>query len=101
MDNHELLSRLKAGEVVPLRGAEAESALAAFELVREEDARLFGPIRILRAGDDVLVAERPEPGELAFRRLAGLAEAEAFVRERLETYERMWDGCGCRIDYYR
>jgi hypothetical protein len=22
------------------------------------------------------------------------------VQRRLEQYERMWDGCGCRIDYY-
>ena len=23
-----------------------------------------------------------------------------FVAERMDQYERMWDGCGCRIDYY-
>ena len=23
-----------------------------------------------------------------------------FVKGRLDTYERMWDGCGCRVSYY-
>jgi hypothetical protein len=35
------------------------------------------------------------------RRLADEAAAARFVADRLATYERMWDGCGCRIDYYR
>jgi hypothetical protein len=27
-------------------------------------------------------------------------EVRRFVRERLEAYDRMWDGCGCKVDYY-
>lgn len=99
MKIEELLERLENDTVVRLRGAAAEQALARLELVREEDTRLSGPIRIFRAGDTVLVAEHPEPGEIAFRRLAGMPKADSFVKDRLETYERMWDGCGCRIDY--
>jgi len=34
------------------------------------------------------------------RRLGGEDEARAFIRDRLDTYDRMWDGCGCKIDYY-
>jgi len=29
-----------------------------------------------------------------------LKEAEDFVKDRLDFYERKWDGCGCKIDYY-
>ncbi len=29
-----------------------------------------------------------------------LEAARRFVEDRMETYERMWDGCGCRIDYH-
>ena len=29
----------------------------------------------------------------------GESEARAFVEERLETYDRMWDGCGCKVHY--
>ena len=43
--------------------------------------------------------EQPEPGKRALRRLAA-DEVDDFVRDRLAIYERMWDGCGCRVDYY-
>ena len=26
--------------------------------------------------------------------------AERFVEDRLSDYERMWDGCGCKIEYH-
>lgn len=94
-----ILDALSAGELVVLR-ENLEEALAAFEEVRLDDTRLCGPIRILRAGDVLAVGEHPVNGELVLRPMADLASAEAFVRQRLETYERMWDGCGCRIDYY-
>ena len=38
--------------------------------------------------DEVLVRIRPD-----------LEAAEEFVRRRLEIYERMWDGCGCKVNY--
>jgi len=34
------------------------------------------------------------------RLLGGPQEADAFVRKRLEEYERMWDGCGVKVDYF-
>jgi hypothetical protein len=100
MDTASLLTRLKAGEIVSLKGDEATRVLESFDLLEEKDTRLSGPIRILRVGEMVVVAERPEPGELVFRRMTDRAAADAFVKERLDTYERMWDGCGCRIDYH-
>ena len=27
-------------------------------------------------------------------------EARALVARRLETYDKMWDGCGCKVDYH-
>lgn len=29
-----------------------------------------------------------------------MAEARSFVDGRLETYDNMWNGCGCKVDYY-
>jgi hypothetical protein len=34
------------------------------------------------------------------RRLTGAGEARALVARRLETYDKMWDGCGCKVDYH-
>jgi hypothetical protein len=44
--------------------------------------------------------EQPAPDERAVRRFASHEEANQFVQQRLKDYERMWDGCGCKIDYY-
>lgn len=34
------------------------------------------------------------------RFLGGPDAADAFVQKRMEEYERMWDGCGVKVDYY-
>ena len=38
--------------------------------------------------------------DVVLRPLAEESVAE-FVAQRQATYDRMWDGCGCKIDYYR
>ncbi len=48
------------------------------------------PITVEQAADDQFVV----------RRFADANERELFVERRLGQYERMWDGCGCRIDYF-
>jgi len=47
------------------------------------------------------VKEESKPGEYVVRPLDDEKKAEEFIQERMRMYERMWDGCGCRIDYYR
>jgi hypothetical protein len=44
--------------------------------------------------------QRPGDPTLLLRKLAGSAAANALVYERLASHERMWDGCGCKVDYY-
>jgi len=44
--------------------------------------------------------EQPRPDERVVRALGDAEAVRAFVHARMEKYERMWDGCGCRIDYY-
>ena len=43
--------------------------------------------------------EAPSKAARVARLLGGEAEVRAFVAKRLEEYERMWDGCGVKIDY--
>ncbi len=62
---------------------------------------MAGELLIVEAQAGLATVEQPKPGERVVRRLADAAEAGRFVRERLETYERMWDGCGCKVEYYR
>ena len=41
----------------------------------------------------------PDGNALA-RRMPSIEDATDFVNDRLGTYERMWDGCGCKINYF-
>lgn len=72
----------------------------AADVLREDDTHLAGWIRILALGDSILVQEETPKGEVLVRRMASRESADSFVDLRIQSYERMWDGCGCKIDYY-
>jgi len=94
-----LITRLEKERVVLISRDELEGLLAAVRVVEEKDTRLSDWIRILDAGGRILIQETTDKNEIAVRLSESLEEARRFVEERMETYDRMWDGCGCRIDY--
>ena len=88
--------------IVVLRPEELTDLIAAAELLREEETHVAGRIRILRVDDRILVQEQvPETQDLLVRGLPSRQAADRFVEDRLADYERMWDGCGCKIDYFQ
>ena len=48
----------------------------------------------------MVAVEEPSSRERVVR-LIEEHEVQAFVEDRLDTYERMWDGCGCKVAYYK
>jgi hypothetical protein len=97
----ELIERLTKEPVVALDTTECDRLLESARLLREDDTTLAGAIRILAAGDVIVVQERSPRGERYARAMPSRAAADQFVDQRLATYEKMWDGCGCKIDYTR
>ena len=80
---------------------ELSELIASAELLREEETHLAGKIRVLRVGDRILVQEQhPETKKLILHEFPSEEEAGRFVEDRLKAYDRIWDGCGCKIDYY-
>jgi hypothetical protein len=70
--------------------------------LEEQETGFSGKISTLQHGAGlVVVMEEPRPEERVLRPMPSVESAEEFVAERMKTYDRMWDGCGCRIDYYR
>lgn len=100
MTEDELLQRLAEEGIVPLTAAEWEEVRHAFEVVERHPTFLAGELVIAHSGAGLLAVEEPCAGERVVRRLGDEAAMREFVRERLDTYERMWDGCGCKVDYY-
>ncbi len=69
------------------------------ELVQEHDTCICGLIAIMRKDHEYLIIEESDKKEILLRKSDSLDSARKFVSDRLETYERMWDGCGCKINY--
>jgi hypothetical protein len=90
-----------AGGVVSIDRQDLERLLAESKVLEEREA-MTGPIRVIeRASDAALfVQESTDDGVLLLRAVPSVEEARRFLALRLTQYERMWDGCGCRIDYF-
>ena len=101
MDLQSLVRELVAQNVVTLPPEGLPALLAGADLLRQEDTHLSGFIRVVSLQGTILVQEElPDGHTILLRRFGGRREADQFVAERLETYERMWDGCGCKVNYY-
>ena len=98
----EVRLQLESGEIVTLSLDQWTDLSSSVKILRTIDTGLSGSISILDGlARGVVVMEEPKPDERVLRRLSDAAAAEEFVAERLRLYDRMWDGCGCRVDYYR
>jgi hypothetical protein len=100
VDPRDLIEGVEERKVLSLGPGDLPRLLEITETIRAEDTRLSGWIRILSLNGRVLLQEETPDGEVLLRRLASRTSAERFVERRLADYERMWDGCGCRIDYH-
>jgi len=96
----DFIERVRGGEIVTLTPEDLEELLARVELIFEEDTYLSNEIRILRFDGLVLLQEYANKSRIILRVLPSIEDAQAFVAKRLESYERMWDGCGCKIAYF-
>lgn len=99
MTLQDLLQRLRRGGPVLLAVGEWESVEGDFREVERRATGFAGDLVVARRGETVVAIEEPEPDGRVVRVLEDLEAARRFVEDRMETYERMWDGCGCRIDY--
>ncbi len=96
-----IFNELGENKYMVLPFGEFERIRSEFETVSERDTLLRGSIWILRRGETFIVAETPRPDEVVLHLVDWQGEARAFVQDRMDAYDRMWDGCGCKIDYYQ
>lgn len=79
---------------------ELNDLLSQSEILIEENTFISDKIRLLKINDDLILQEKTTNDEFLIRRMKSKEEAEELIKQRLEIYNRMWDGCGCRIHYY-
>jgi len=100
MTEGEFKEKVGAGGTVPLTREEWECLAEAFPVVERHNTQLAGELLIVRMDETLVAVEAPSRDARVARILGGEPEARAFVEKRLEEYERMWDGCGVKVDYY-
>jgi hypothetical protein len=96
----QLVERLKEQPIVSLDAREWMDIAEQFDEVERHSTLSGGDLVVVRLGTGYAVVEQPTGDKRVIRRLANIEEVRRFVTNRLEDYERMWDGCGCKIDYY-
>lgn len=74
--------------------------LESAEIIRTENTHLSDFIRLLKFNDNLFIQETTFKKEILIRKMNSIKDADDFIKERLDYYERKWDGCGCKIDYY-
>lgn len=95
-----IIQKLVSEKIVTITNSELEELISQSEIVEEKKIVMFGFIRIVVYDTHVIVQEQTDNNELVIRLAESVDEAKKFVRDRLDTYDRMWDGCGCKIDYF-
>ena len=86
-----ILPENKLDQIINIKG---------LKILREDNTYVCNQIRILELNEKILTLEFTLNHELSIRKFKNGKEAEEFVNDRLETYDKMWDGCGCKVDYY-
>ncbi|UCD23008.1 MAG: hypothetical protein JSW51_08020 [Gemmatimonadota bacterium] len=99
MNAEQLEQQLSDASLVQLTAEEWTGIAGEFELVERHRTSVAGDLLIVRGKIELFAVEQPTPETRVARVLSDIPEASRFVAERMDQYERMWDGCGCRIDY--
>ncbi|MBP9121025.1 MAG: hypothetical protein KBF59_09185 [Ignavibacterium sp.] len=100
MEVKEIFDKTLNSNYLIIEEDELKSVLDNFEIIRVEDTYLSDFIRVLKYDEKFFVQETTFKKEILIRKMDSMNDVDFFVQERLDYYERKWDGCGCKIDYY-
>ncbi len=87
-----VLSSLKTNPVAVLSPQNLEDLLRQGKILQEENTHLSDIIRIIDWQGTILVQEKTNKDEFIIRKMVSRDQAETFLKDRLNRYERMWDG---------
>lgn len=100
MNLEKILSAAKKNKYSIINKEELEKLLSQSQTLIEKDTHISDKIRLLKLDGDLIIQEKTTKDELLIRIVKTKKEAEHLIEQRLEIYDKMWDGCGCKVDYY-
>lgn len=96
----EFKNRFKTEKYIVISVDELTDILKFSQIVFERDTRLRDYIRILKVDNFFILQETSNTGEIIIRSFENVIDAMNLVNDRMQIYDKMWDGCGCKINYY-
>ena len=100
MSIQKIVDATKKKNYTIIKKEEVEELLSQSKVIIEKDTLISDKIRLLKFEKELLIQEKTTKDEFIIRLMKTKKEAEDFIKQRLEIYDRMWDGCGCRVEYY-
>ena len=100
MEAKEIISKALSTNYLIIDEIDLKTVLENSEIIRFEETHLSDFIRVLKYDDNLFVQEKTFKNEILIRKMNSIKDVDYFIKERLDYYERKWDGCGCKIDYY-
>ena len=100
METQKIISTAKRKKYLIISEDELEKLLSQSELMIEKDTLISDKIRLIKINNELLIQEKSTKNELLVRSVKSNKEAEEFIAQRLDIYDKMWDGCGCKVQYY-
>jgi len=97
----DLLKLFQSAKYIIISTNQLKDLIANSIIVFEEDTFVSGYVRILKFDDTYLFQEQTPKGKILIRKFSDRKSAENLAKERLEIYENMWNGCGCKVDYFK
>jgi hypothetical protein len=95
-----IIEKARKSRYVKLSESELENLLSASQILQDKETNISDTIRLLKFNGELLIQEKTDKDEFIVRLMKTKEEADYFIKERLEIYDKMWDGCGCKVDYY-
>jgi len=95
-----IIDSLKKKKYLIISKEVLDDLLSNSELIIEENTYMSDKIRLLKYKDQLILQEKTTKDEYIIRSINTKEHAEQFINDRLEIYNRMWDGCGCKVNYY-
>jgi hypothetical protein len=100
MNFEKLISEAKSKKYLQISESELNELITNSKVLIEENTYISDKIRLLEFEDVLIIQEKTTKNEYLVRVMKTKKEGEELIKQRLEIYDKMWDGCGCKVKYY-
>jgi len=96
----QIIQSLQKTDYIVIPAAQLEKFLDEVDIIEEVNTFMSDFLRIVAFDGHLLVQELSPKEEVIIREMHSMEAARTFIAKRMDIYEKMWDGCGCKVNYY-